>query len=86
MTSNYGNFKKGPPDQISQNCRAGMFLYPTSAIVGAELLVSAMTTDLRSEFSPRALSSISVPNVAVRSMSRDLDNEIQRMTATNARL
>lgn len=63
-----------------------MFLYPTSAIVEAELLISAMTTDLCSEFAPRALSSKSVPNVAVRSMSRDRDNDLQRMTATNARL
>jgi len=64
----------------------GMFLYPTSAIVEAELFISAITTDLRSELTPRTLSSKSVPNVAVRSMSRDLDNDIQRMTATNARL
>lgn len=57
-----------------------------SAIVEAELSMSGMTADLRSELPPRTLSSKSVPNVAVRSMSRDLDNDIQRMTATNARL
>ena len=44
--------------------------------------MSAMTADLRSELPPRTLSSKSVPNVAVRSMSRDLDKDIQRMTAT----
>ena len=63
-----------------------MFFYPTSVIVEAEPLTSAMTADLRSELAPRTVSSKSVPNVAVRSISRDLDNDIQRMTATNARL
>ena len=63
-----------------------MFLYPTSAIVEAESHMSAITADLRSELAPRTLSSKSVPNVALHSISRDLDNDIQRMTATNARL
>lgn len=48
--------------------------------------MSAITTDLRTELASRTLNSLSVPNVAVRSMSRDLDNDMHRMTATNARL
>ena len=63
------------------------FLQPIIVMVAADFLISiAGSVYMWSTFASRALSSISVPMVAVRSMSRDLDKDIQCMMATNARL